>query len=282
MSGAPIAVVTVAYHSDAVLPAFVASLGAASVHELQVEIVDNGEIPATLPPSPRDGVTVELVRPGANLGYGSAINRGAREAPDAAWIFGVNPDLTVSPGAIDRLIEVAESDARIGIIGPLILTAEGEVYPSARRLPSLRTGVGHAIFNRVWPSNPWTVSYHADRELPPRQRDTGWLSGAALLIRADAFRQLGGFDEGFFMYFEDVDLSARASRAGWRVVYAPSAEVVHLGAHSTGGAVSRRMIRAHHASAYRYLAAKYHGWYLWPLRVVLRAGLAVRSRVVKG
>jgi N-acetylglucosaminyl-diphospho-decaprenol L-rhamnosyltransferase len=273
--------VTVAYHSDAYLPGFIASLAAASDRELVVEIVDNGDIPAAAQLAPRDGVTIDHVIPGTNLGYGAAINLGVASAGAVDWIVGVNPDLTLGVGAIDRLIEVAESDERIGIVGPLILTADGEVYPSARRLPSLRTGIGHALFNRIWPANPWTRSYHADRELPPRQRDTGWLSGAALLIRPSAFQQLGGFDEGFFMYFEDVDLSARASRLGWRIVYAPTAEVTHIGAHSTGGDVNRRMIRAHHASAYRYLAAKYHGWYLWPVRVVLRVGLSVRARVVK-
>ena len=101
-----------------------------------------------------------------------------------------------------------------------------------------------------------------------------------MLIRRSLFTEIGGFDEKFFMYFEDVDLSARAGRAGFRIVYAPSAEITHEGGHATKE-VSRAMIRAHHASAYEYLASRYSGWWLWPLRVCLRAALTLRAEVAK-
>lgn len=219
---------------------------------------------------------------GANLGYGAAVNETVRREPERPdWVLVVNPDVTFQPGAVDELLRVGESDPRIAVVGPLILTATGAVYPSARRLPSLRTGVGHALFSRVWPGNPWTHRYLADRELPPRQRDTGWLSGACLLVRGTVFEQLGGFDEGFFMYFEDVDLGRRVVESGFRNVYAPTAVITHTGAHSTSSAGSA-MVRVHHRSAYRYMAAKYHGWYLWPLRVALRLGLGLRARLVRG
>ena len=219
---------------------------------------------------------------GANLGYGAAVNETVRrEARHPDWVLVVNPDVTFQPGAIDELLRVGESDPRIAIVGPLILTAAGAVYPSARRLPSLRTGVGHALFSRIWPGNPWTHRYLSDRELPPRERAAGWLSGACLLVRGTVFEQLGGFDEGFFMYFEDVDLGRRVVENGDRNVYAPSAVITHTGAHSTSSAGSA-MVRAHHRSAYRYMARKYHGWYLWPLRVALRLGLGLRARLVRG
>jgi N-acetylglucosaminyl-diphospho-decaprenol L-rhamnosyltransferase len=78
------------------------------------------------------------------------------------------------------------------------------------------------------------------------------------------------------MYFEDVDLGARLSKAAWANLYAPTASVVHTGAHSTSTA-SRRMEAVHHESAYRYLSRKYTGWYLLPVRVVLWVGLRVRQ-----
>lgn len=227
----------------------------------------------------RKEVTLEEM--GDNLGYGSAVNEAIRRRdalPD--WILVANPDVEFGPGAIDRMVEVGDSDPVIGVVGPQILTPAGEVYPSARPLPSLRTGVGHALFSRIWRHNPWTRRYLADRELPPRQREAGWLSGSCMLVRGSAFHELGGFDEDFFMYFEDVDLSRRISAAGYRVVYAPAAVVVHSGAHATSSS-GRAMIRAHHASAYRYMARKYSAWYLWPLRAALRVGLGIRSRLVR-
>ena len=222
-----------------------------------------------------------ILEMGSNRGYGSAINEAVRRtegSPD--WILVVNPDVTFVPGAIDALVDIGESDSRTGSVGPQILTAEGEVYPSARQLPSLRTGVGHALLSRIWRDNPWTHRYRTDRESPPRRRDAGWLSGACVLIRGTLFKQLGGFDEGYFMYFEDVDLGRRIGRAGFRNVYAPTAIVTHTGAHATRSS-GRAMIRAHHASAYRYMAEDYRGWYLAPLRAVLRIGLAVRSYLVR-
>ncbi|MFT4028592.1 MAG: glycosyltransferase family 2 protein [Protaetiibacter sp.] len=278
---APIRVVTVAYNSDGVLPAFVESLGEASSRPLRLVIVDNGPVAPAPLRAPRDDVDVEVLPAGGNLGYGTAVNRGAAiDAQGVEWIVVANPDIVFRPGAIDELIRVGQEDDTVGQVGPLILTSDGAVYPSARRLPSLRNGIGHALFNKIWPANPWTRAYHSDRELPPSQRDAGWLSGAAFLVRAAAFREVGGFDESYFMYFEDVDLSARLGRAGWRMRYAPSAVVVHIGAHSTGA--SSAMVRAHHASAYQYLARRYRAWYLWPLRAVLRLGLAVRARIVNG
>jgi N-acetylglucosaminyl-diphospho-decaprenol L-rhamnosyltransferase len=96
-------------------------------------------------------------------------------------------------------------------------------------------------------------------------------------VRRSAFEALHGFDESYFMYFEDVDLGKRLHEAGWQNIFVPTASVVHTGAHST--ATSADAMRAvHHKSAYQYLARKYRAWYLWPLRVALRVGLALRSR----
>ncbi|MHB1173132.1 MAG: glycosyltransferase family 2 protein, partial [Lacisediminihabitans sp.] len=231
-----VTVVTVAYHSDEVLPAFLESVRGAMAAPPSVFVINNApddpNLTERLPPSSG----LEVVEPGLNLGYGRAMNLGVSLSPASRWMLLANPDLTFADGAIDELLRVGESEPGIGVVGPLILTPAGEVYPSARKLPSLRDGIGHALFARVWKSNPWTRSYLEDRQTPPRQRDAGWLSGACLLLRRDALDQVGGFDEKFFMYFEDVDLCARVGRADWRIVYAPSAVVTHLGAHSTKNA----------------------------------------------
>jgi N-acetylglucosaminyl-diphospho-decaprenol L-rhamnosyltransferase len=275
-----IGVVTVAYLSSGVIGGLLDSLPAATSRRLDVVVVDN---------SPEDDGLAGLLaaRPATRLleardnpGYGTAANRGvAALDPQIAWVIVANPDLVIAPGGIDELLTAAARLERPGALGPLILDPDGTPYPSARKLPSLRTGVGHALFVRTWRANPWTRSYRNDAVVS--ERSTDWLSGAFLLLSRAAFEAVGGFDERYYMYFEDVDLGRRLGRAGWRNWYVPTAAVTHIGAMSTRNA-PRAMIIAHHDSAYRFLASKYSAWYLWPVRTVLRAGLWLRSRVARG
>jgi N-acetylglucosaminyl-diphospho-decaprenol L-rhamnosyltransferase len=274
-----LAIVVVSYHSAAEIEALVASLPAASQHPVVPVVADNAADPELRELAERGAIAVEDM--GGNLGYGAAVNEAVRRlAERPEWLLVVNPDVIFHPGAIDELLRVARSVVGIGMVGPQILTPAGETYPSARSLPSLRTGIGHALLGKVWRRNPWTARYTADQEHPPRERLAGWLSGACFLVRMRDFDAVGGFDEKFFMYFEDVDLGARIGRLGREIVYAPSAVVEHSGGHATAQA-NRRMIVEHHRSAYRYLADKYPGWHLAPLRAALRVGLAVRARIVR-
>jgi N-acetylglucosaminyl-diphospho-decaprenol L-rhamnosyltransferase len=191
-------------------------------------------------------------------------------------------DVMWRPGSLDELLTAGERTPRAGALGPLIRDADGEVYPSARLVPSLGRGIGHAVFAGIWPGNPWTRAYRqAEPEGVPAERDAGWLSGSCLLIRRTAFDSVDGFDPRYFMYFEDVDLGERLGLAGWRNLYVPGAEVVHTGGHATtaNADVSARMLAEHHRSAYRFLADRHRGPRWAPLRLVLRAGLGVRGRL---
>lgn len=276
---AELAMVVVSYHSAPEIGALLASLPTASRHPVVPVVADNAADPELRELAERGLIALEDM--GGNLGYGAAVNEAVRRLPRGPeWLLVVNPDVTFHPGAIDELLRVAHSDTSIGMVGPQILTPAGETYPSARSLPSLRTGIGHALLGKVWRRNPWTARYTAHEEYPPQQRRAGWLSGACLLVRLRDFEAVGGFDEKFFMYFEDVDLGARIGRLRREIVYVPSAVVEHSGGHATER-VSRKMIIEHHRSAYRYLADKYTGWHLAPLRWALRVGLAVRAHLVR-
>lgn len=275
-----VAVITVSYGSGDVLPSFLSSLEAASANQLEVFVADNKT-------DPDDAVSDLAARHGihylpmtANLGYGGAINAAVENLSDSIeWILVSNPDLVIETGAIDALVATGDSEPLIGAVGPMTLTASGELYPSARAIPSLRTGVGHALFANLWIDNPWSRAYRNDTDLPPHRRDVGWLSGSCVLVRRNAFAEVNGFDPGFFMYFEDVDLGYRLGKAGYRNVYEPAAVVTHTGAHSTGSD-SGRMIAAHHESAQRFLNKKYAGAWLWPVRAALTIGLKLRSTIM--
>jgi N-acetylglucosaminyl-diphospho-decaprenol L-rhamnosyltransferase len=193
------------------------------------------------------------------------------------WALVANPDVRFEPGALDELLRVAGRWPRAATVGPAIRTPDGELYPSARDLPRLSTGIGHALLGWAWPANPWTARYRRERE-DPRERPAGWLSGSCFLVDLEAFWSVGGFDPGYFMYFEDVDLAQRLGRRGWLHVYAPSAVVTHEGGHATRRD-PHRMARVHHTSALRYLSRQYPGRLNAPLRGALRAGLGARMLV---
>jgi N-acetylglucosaminyl-diphospho-decaprenol L-rhamnosyltransferase len=275
--GDELAVVTVTYSPGETLERFLDTVGKATDRPVRVIMADNGSTDGA-PEAATGRENVELLRTGGNLGYGAGANRGvAALGPEYGWIIVANPDIEWGDGSIDTLLAAASRWPRGGAFGPLIKNVDGSTYPSARLLPSLGKGIGHAVVGRVWPGNPWTRAYkQSDTEVA--ERVAGWLSGSCLLLRRAAFDSVDGFDPRYFMYFEDVDLGDRLGRAGWLNVYVPSAEVLHIQGVSTAKA-SAKMLAAHHESAYRYIADRHPGWRWAPVRGAIRAGLAARLKV---
>ncbi|MGP4021129.1 glycosyltransferase family 2 protein [Saccharopolyspora sp. 5N708] len=276
--GDELAVVTVTYSPGETLERFLDTLEKATQRSIRVVLADNGSTDGAPERVAAERANVDFVPTGGNLGYGGGANRGVAEL-DAryGWVVIANPDLEWQPGALDELLAAAERWPRGGSFGPLIKEPDGTVYPSARLLPSIGRGAGHALLGKVWPENPWTRSYRQS-EAAISERPAGWLSGSCLLLRRTAFDSVDGFDPRYFMYFEDVDLGDRLGKAGWLNVYVPTAEIMHIGGHSTSGA-AKRMLAEHHRSAYRYLADRYPGPAWVPLRIALRAALAARARI---
>jgi len=273
------AVVTVSYNSSGQLAVFLDSVKLSEADKVTVIIADNRSSDLGITRGIADSHGAHVLELPENLGYGGAINAAVATLPlPIAYILISNPDVEMGTGTISLLLDAIDADPSIGAIGPRVLNVDGTTYPSARKLPSLRTGIGHALFAQFWPSNPWTRAYRAEHEGADVRRSVGWLSGSCLLVRREAFKQLSGFDEGFFMYFEDVDLGYRLGKAGWSNVYLPQAAVIHTGAVSTS-AESEKMIRVHHESALRFLEKKYSAGHLAPVRWALRVALAVRARV---
>ena len=272
----PLRVVAVTYSPGEALEGFVTSLGEATTRPVEVVLADNGSTDGVPEDVAARHPHVRLLRTGGNVGYGAAVNAGLAGAA-GRYALVANPDVRFEAGAVDELLAVAARWPRAATVGPAIRTPEGELYPSARDLPRLSTGAGHALVGWAWPGNPWTARYRREREAP-RERTAGWLSGSCFLVDLEAFRAVGGFDPGYFMYFEDVDLAERLGRAGYLHVYAPSAVVVHEGGHATRRE-PHRMQRVHHTSALRYLAGQYPGRHNAPLRAALRAGLGGRMLV---
>lgn len=275
--GEKLAVVTVTYSPGHTLERFCDTLATATAREPVLVLADNGSDDGA-PEAAAERENVRLVRTGTNLGYGGGANRGVAELDrEYGWVVVANPDIEWSRDCLDTMLAAAARWPDAGALGPLIREPDGSVYPSARLVPSLGRGIGHAVFGTVWPGNPWTRAYRQERAAVS-ERTAGWLSGSCLLLRREAFEAVGGFDGRYFMYFEDVDLGDRLARAGWRNVYLPQAEVTHIGGHATEKA-SARMLAAHHASAYRYLADRHRGALWAPVLLLIKLGLAARLKL---
>jgi N-acetylglucosaminyl-diphospho-decaprenol L-rhamnosyltransferase len=248
-SGTAVAVVLVTYQSERDLAMCLGSLErAAGPHPLEVVVVDNASTDASVEIARSYGAKV--LENHANLGLSRAINTGVA-VTGAPWLLIVNPDTWLSPGSLRRLLATAAADPRIGCVGPHLANPDGSDYPTGRRFPSLLMGALHAALAPMWPDNPATRRYHmagADRSRP---LEVDWVSGACMLLRRHAFEQVGRFDPGYFMYFEEMDLCLRLRRAGWRVLLDPLAEVKHVVGGSTPSPPNRKVVH-HHPSAQRF------------------------------
>lgn len=270
--------VVVGFNSDDLWEDFFSALDSSSLKPESVVVVDNSPLPPKNVPTSQFFSVAVLHLP-HNPGYGSAANAGVKELPaDLSLIAIANADTIVAPDALRRLVDAQREFPRTGVLGPAVLTPNGAVYPSARAIPGFQIGIGHALFGSIWPSNPWTRRYLGHYRTT-ETRSVGWLSGSFILVNPEAFASIGGFDEGYFMFFEDVDLCFRLKRRGWRSVYVPQASVTHLGGHSTAQNMAE-MVIAHHRSARRFLERLYPAVWQAPLRIALSLGLAVRSVIV--
>ncbi|MDP9441209.1 MAG: glycosyltransferase family 2 protein [Actinomycetota bacterium] len=274
--GLTVSAVVVNYNARHHLLECVRSLRAEGV--VDVVVADNASVDGSQAALEAVDPEVRYHQTGANLGYGGGANQAAaRTDPASSYLLCMNPDAVVEPGSIKALVETLESRPEVGLVGPRIERPDGTLYPSARTFPALGDAVGHAFLGLVWPTNPFTRRYRMldwDHAVPA---DVDWVSGACFLIRRTTWESLGGFDEAFFMYAEDVDLCWRAGRASWKVTYEPAARVVHEQGVSTDRH-PYRMIAEHHRALFRFAARTTEGRerVLLPL---MAAGLVLRTPV---
>jgi N-acetylglucosaminyl-diphospho-decaprenol L-rhamnosyltransferase len=244
--------IVVNFEAGDLLTSCVRSLEAEGVD--QIIVVDNGSADRSLEVLRAAGTRAEIISAPTNRGYGAGVNLGARHA-DSSALLACNADLVLAAGALRPLLDDLQAMPDVAAVGPRLVTAEGEVYPSARSFPSLAESAGHAFVGLFSEQNKWTRSYkHLDQDLGTADggaTEVDWVSGACVAIRKEAFDSVGGFDEGYFMYVEDVDLCWRLRRAGWRIVYEPRSTVTHVQGVSTRHQ-PYRMIAAHHRSMWRY------------------------------
>jgi N-acetylglucosaminyl-diphospho-decaprenol L-rhamnosyltransferase len=247
-SGRSVAAVVVNYNAASALCDCVESLEASGVTEIVV--VDNASTDDSMALLAKCSPNVRLVSSPDNLGFGRGANLGARFTA-AEYLLVCNPDLVVKPDAVQRLATALDESPAVALAGPMLREPSGLVYPSGREFPGMAEAVGHGFIGLFWGGNPWTQRYRRIGQEQHRSRDADWVSGAVFLVKRKAFDQVGGFDERYFMFVEDVDLCWRLRKAGWRIRYVAEAEVVHQQGLSTARHPYLMLVE-HHRSMWRF------------------------------
>ncbi len=169
---------------------------------------------------------VRLLRNAENLGYPKANNQGIAAA-GGAHVMLLNPDTEVPPGVMGRLLAEMKDRPEAGGVAPALRLPSGRIQVSFGRRVNVMTESVKKLFGNRW------LSRRVDKD--KKTREVFWLGGACLLTRRDALEKTGGFDERFFLYFEDIDLCFRIRGLGWRLYLVPGAEILHEGGASTSG-----------------------------------------------
>jgi N-acetylglucosaminyl-diphospho-decaprenol L-rhamnosyltransferase len=244
-------VVTVSYNSAATLRDCVVPLS--DLDDVAVTVVDNRSTDGSL--ATVEGLPgVRGVLSDRNGGFGYGCNRGA-EGGSNPYILFLNPDARIGAAGVRRLVAELQAHPGAAIVGPKLLEADGEQVPSMRRFQRAGSSWAQALFLHRLIRAPWANEIVGDPAAYAVPASPEWLSGACMLVRREVFEALGGFDEGFFLYCDDMDLCTRARAAGHDVRFTPDVEVHHAGGQSAPRtslypvlAASRRRYAAKHAS----------------------------------
>jgi GT2 family glycosyltransferase len=271
---ARLVVIVVFFRTPELLASCLETLRRQTLQPDEILVVDNSSAVDGVGVRPAAGHDWRWVRADRNLGFGAACNLGAR-LTRSDYILFVNADVIVDRSTCKLLSGSLDADGRVGVVGPRIYGADGQIELSARSFPSIATGIvgRSSSLTRVL-----RAAGRAPADVAPSLGSGGlvdWVSGACMLVRRDAFEKIGGFDEGFWMYWEDADLCRRLAREGSVTILCTAAEA----RHSTGASGrDEQTIIAFHTSAARYY--ELHCAKTSAGRALARAVLRARMRLV--
>lgn len=291
MSDSPLGVIIVSYNTCQFLRGCLLALRrVADEGPLDIVVVDNGSTDGSIEMLTREFPEIRLIALGKNVGFARANNRAVREIQRSELLL-LNPDTVVTRGAIERLRQTLAAHPHAGIVGGQLVTESGDPRASSFAFPSLWREFWNllpelkglfrirALASRLSQLVPelWHGSYRADPE--PRQVDS--IGGACMIVRADVFRQVGGFREEFFLYHEELELCYRLRQRGWEVWLEPRARVLHYEGQSSGTRYHRLAptpILGYRLKGMDYFWSEHHSglrYRLW--RLMVRLLLALRA-----
>ena len=225
--------------------------------DAEIIVVDSASTDGSADMLRRDFPSVRLIACGSNVGF-SAGNNLALAAASADLVLCLNPDTEIVGDALQVMAAYLRANPAAGVVGPQLRYPDGTVQSSRRRFPTFLTALLESTILQQWfPRNRWLARYYVADVPDSITQDVDWLMGACFMLRRSLFTQLGGFDESFFMYSEELDWMRRIKSAGWRIVFLPGAVVIHHEGKSSEQVAPLRHIRFQ-TSKIRYFY-KYHG-----------------------
>jgi GT2 family glycosyltransferase len=270
-----VSVLVVSYNAREHVLACLASVAAHAGLPHEVVVVDNASADGTAAAVRARFPAATVIANEANLGFSRANNQALRVA-QAPYALVLNGDAEVRPGCVETLAAVLEGRPEVGIAGPRTRFPDGRIQVSfgPRPSPLAEWRQRRLVLGVRGGGAAWTARAEA---LAGREHEPAWVSGSCFLARRAALDAVGGFDEGFFLYEEDVDLCLRVRAAGWRIVYTPRAEVVHHLGASMAQAASRSALEYHRSHLRLY--EKHNGP---AAQALLRASLLARGALAWG
>lgn len=249
-----IAVAVISYNTRELLRQCLASVFADGAGD--VIVADNGSTDGSVEMLRAEYRRAHVFVDPSNPGYGSASNA-AITLCRSDYVLLLNSDTVLIPGALRALCDYLDANPRVAIVGPKLRNPDGTLQRSLHQFPTpLVTLLDYSWVGRVVGLVPGLRKLYVASDSHEKARAIPWVTGAALAIRKSAFHEVGGFDPSFFMYYEEVDLSYRLSRAGWETHFTPAAEVIHIGGASTRQ--QRGPMYAQQISAALQYSERYH------------------------
>ncbi len=243
---------------------------------LEIVVADNASSDDSRKMVKHEFPLAKLVAHPRNLGFSGGNNIAARDTTGRYLLF-LNSDTVVTEGAFDALIAFADTRPKAAIVGPKLINEDGSLQYSCRHFPNLGTGFfRNTPLGRLFPKNRFSQDYLMTDWDHASPRVVDWVSGAALLIRSQVYAEIGGWDEGYFFYCEDVDICKRASNLGHEVVYYPESVIMHIIGRASDK-VPTRMTYEFHRSMYRFYRLHYAATTPILVRPLILPGLALRS-----
>lgn len=224
----------------------------------EVIVVDNGSSDGSFDVAQQAYPALRYVNLDVNRGFGAANNVGVRQTNRPNVLF-LNPDAELQPGAVEQLVAFLQNNPVAAAVGPKLLNSDGSLQLSFRSFPTFSTAIAnrYSLLTRLFPNNPLSRRYLHPAVDETAGGEVDWVSGACVLVRREAGDAVGWFDEGYFLFCEDVDLCRRLSLNGWTVHYLPAAEVVHhIGISKS--TPSLKVIAERHRSMWRYYTKFFH------------------------
>ncbi len=214
---------------------------AASNLATEVIIVDNNSS-LPLPKMIKTLKGVRIIINKENRGYGAALNQGSNIAR-GKYLLLTNPDTVFLKDSIKHMVEKAESDSTIGVLGPQLLDSKRRVQTVGNGMPFLHQALfAFTALNKLFPKNKYSSNYYLPDFDRKTEKEIPVICGACMMIEKSLFDKIGGFDEQFFLYFEESDFCYRVKETGYKVLYFPTAKIIHLIGRSTQDKVFIRRV----------------------------------------